>query len=241
LSDIIKNMTLDREEVEAELHRLQTLAREDSTASAKERTDIQAKQQDRQRAFLERSWAQARLLLQDENLELLATLLDVVGLEINDSFAKRCEQVAALQIGYKNKDGKWKTTARREVRMGQLYRIFDKKEWAAEGLAGVIEKEGGTTKLLEDDNALTPAQKAKLITRRKAMMNDEEAFRISTDAFATKDAGWRLALVSTHRGELRIHTLIDKTGAGLDRIVDAHVTTREAEIDAAAKAQGDGE
>ncbi len=242
MSDITENLPLVREDVLAELHRLRTLASSDADAVSTARKAAEASQQDRQRKFLEQSWAQAQLLLQDENLELLAELLDEKGMSIDDSFSKRCEQVASLQIGYENNDGEWKTTARREVRIGQLYTIFAKKEWPADGLAAKLTAEGGTTKILEAARELSPGEKAKLIRARKAMMNDREAEVIATDAYATKEPEWRLALVSTHRGELRIHSLVDKKGAGLDSIVDAHVKVREKEMaEAAAQAQESGE
>lgn len=224
---------LTREEIEAEFHILRTMTSEENDKLKKERDDLTDTQQARQRKFLERSWKQARVLLEDENLELLAVLLDAAGLNISDSFNKRCEQVAALQMGYKNDDGKWVVKARRHERIGKLYVVFSNKDWKAKGLAKAIEAAGGTSKLLSEKPELTLEEKARLIRDRKEAMAATSAV-IATDAFASKEPAWRLALVSTHRQEVRIHTLLDQKGASVDRYVDAHVKALAAEKEAQA-------
>ena len=65
-------------------------------------------------------------------------------------------------------------------------------------------------------------------------MQATSAVSMPTDAFASKEPAWRLALVSTHRQEIRIHSLLDQKSGNVDRYVDAHVKALAAEKEAQA-------
>lgn len=224
------NGSMSLEEFQDELEILRLMARENADADKKGRETFEEKQQERQRNFLERSWKQAELLLRDENLDVLTALLEGIDKVPAPTFKARCEQVAALQIGFKNKEGKWITTARREVRIGQLYQIFFRKGWVADGLAKLIKKEGGTSKLLAADNEPTAEETKKIIRRRDAVLKDRDVLSLKVDNLTADETKWHLALVSTHKGELKVHTLTDHKGKALDRYIDGHCKKRYAEM-----------
>lgn len=204
---------LDEAATLIELKRLWVVFDTDRAANEKAARLLAKTQQERLRDFLVEAYPQALELLAPINRELLEKLIrDKMNVSPKTTDAGLLIQIAAMQIG-KVKDGRTKTPARREERIGLLYRIFRDKGWKAEGLEKNIVDAGGTTKLIEEDvksrkKKDAPAQEKQLA---KAYDSPAKELMVPYDGVtATKNGKWRLALVSVHDGRLAVRQLVGK-------------------------------
>jgi hypothetical protein len=203
---------LDEAATLIELKRLWNVFDTDRAANEKAARALAKTQQERLRDFLVEAYPQALELIAPINRELLEKLIrDKMNASPRATDAGLLIQIAALQIG--KVLGGVTTPARREERIGLLYRIFRDKGWKADGLAEKIVDAKGTTKLIEADVKSRqkmdgPDQQKQLA---KAYANPAKELTVPYDGVTATETGeWRLALVSIHDGKLAVRQLVGK-------------------------------
>lgn len=204
---------LDEAATLIELKRLKDVFNVNTTNDGRDARALAATQQKRLRDFLVEAYPQALKLIDPVNRRLLDKLIaNRMNVKPKETDAGLLIQIAAMQIG-KVVDGVTTTPARREERIGLLYRIFREKGWKPEDLEKNIVDAKGTSKLIELDiksrqKKDAPAQEKQL---EKAYANPAKELTVPYyGASATKNGKWRLALVSVHDGRLAVRQLVGK-------------------------------
>lgn len=235
--------TIDVSAIQRELTDLRKLYVEHEDANSDARRELNETVQNRLYKFLERGIKQARVLIQDDHMEVLRDLVEGIDEDnpgIGETLAPtdggRMNQIARLQIGYRcpkgPKKGKWLVPARRDERIAHLYAIIIKKGWSDKGLAAKIKEAGGAAKLIKSNPKRVSAETIAAVERRKKLVAKDQAAPFVPDNTITPglNGEFRLAIVSCHPDGVKYHQLAPIDGAARDRVLNEFLKTRYEEL-----------
>jgi hypothetical protein len=206
---------LNEQDVRDKLGELRKLHGDNMTADKAGRDQLAATQAERLLNFLKEGYPQARELIDDKNRKLLNSLVREHDLPARTSVSGLMEHIANLQMGDWSKDGKtWVTPARRNERVGKLYRIFHEKNLSTAEMVKAIAEAGGTSAIIAKDikDSVDPALAKRIEQRAKLAYADREegALRPFEDVTPKNTGEWRLALVSVHEDGVVVRSIVGK-------------------------------